>query len=300
MKNLFGLFLLLLLFSCGETASQDTATETESSTPPVESEEESMGSAEDPNAAPLGPVVELPVPATWVGLFEARTYDEDKDFVYSNKITISIDSLVDDQVYGHSVVAGNNRPFVGTVEEGIGEFKVNAKEPGDDRYDGVFSFIVRSYGEVLAGDWKAYNDKLPVSEREYRLDKRDFAYDPSLKLTHVGWAELYNRHAEYTDEGEFLTNDVLKYNPSEEELTAANVENMYQGDLEIMRNSIYARHGYSFKNRKVRFIFDSYVDWYMPVATDIRGKLTALEQKNINLIKRYEEHAEKYYDTFGR
>ena len=75
---------------------------------------------------------------------------------------------------------------------------------------------------------------------------------------------------------------------------------MYQGDLEVMRNSIYARHGYSFRNRRMRFLFDQLVDWYMPVSVNITGELTDLEKKNIDLLKRYEAHAEKYYDVFGR
>jgi len=67
-----------------------------------------------------------------------------------------------------------------------------------------------------------------------------------------------------------------------------------------MRNSIYARHGYSFKTRRVRYVFDNYIDWYMPVSLDIRDKLTEVELKNIELIKRYEQYADKHYDTFGR
>ena len=54
---------------------------------------------------------------------------------------------------------------------------------------------------------------------------------------------------------------------------------MYQGDLEVMRNSIYARHGYSFRNRRMRFLFDQLVDWYMPVSVNITGELTDLEKR---------------------
>ncbi len=38
----------------------------------------------------------------------------------------------------------------------------------------------------------------------------------------------------------------------------------------------------------------------MHISTDVRNELTELEKKNIDLIKRYEEHAEKYYDEYGR
>lgn len=75
---------------------------------------------------------------------------------------------------------------------------------------------------------------------------------------------------------------------------------MLKSDMEILRNSIYARHGYSFKTRKMRYVFDTYVDWYIPMSTDVSKELTPLEQENIALLKRYEQHAETYYDTFGR
>jgi hypothetical protein len=38
----------------------------------------------------------------------------------------------------------------------------------------------------------------------------------------------------------------------------------------------------------------------MPVSTDIRADLTEIERQNVELIKRYEEHAARYYDYFGR
>ena len=68
----------------------------------------------------------------------------------------------------------------------------------------------------------------------------------------------------------------------------------------MIRNAIFARHGYSFKNRKMRYFIDQLVNWYMPVSTDIRDELTELELANIDLLKRYEEHRERYYDAFGR
>lgn len=50
----------------------------------------------------------------------------------------------------------------------------------------------------------------------------------------------------------------------------------------------------------MRYLFDRTVDWYMPVSTNISQQFTSLERKNIDLLKRYEEHAASYYDAFGR
>lgn len=81
--------------------------------------------------------------------------------------------------------------------------------------------------------------------------------------------------------------------------TKEDVENMYKGNLGVIRNSIYARHGYSLRSRKMRYVLDQ-IEWYIPISVDIRSKLTPLEKKNIDLLKRYEQHANTYYDSFGR
>jgi hypothetical protein len=240
----------------------------------------------------------------YTGEFIAVKYKEGSDYTHINKITIFLDSAVNDLIYGHSVVAGNERPFKGNYKSGNDNYIVSAVEPGDDKYDGKFNFTVYPGSNSLEGTWNSFDKNLLVTEREYNLNKTRFSYNADIELPEdVSWALLYNTDNYLPTEGrrgEFLTNDVLKVNASKKLLSRQDVENMHKGDLEIIRNSIYARHGYSFKTRKIRYIFDRYVDWYMPFSTDVRDKLTEIEQKNIALLKRYEEHAEKYYDEFGR
>ena len=74
---------------------------------------------------------------------------------------------------------------------------------------------------------------------------------------------------------------------------------MSAAELRIMRNEMYARHGYSFKLKDMQQYFDQQ-DWYMPVSTDVTGDLTKLEQKNEAMIKRYEDYTATHYDVFGR
>ena len=40
--------------------------------------------------------------------------------------------------------------------------------------------------------------------------------------------------------------------------------------------------------------------WYMAVSQNVSDNLTATEKKNAELIKRYENYGEEYYDKFGR
>jgi len=93
--------------------------------------------------------------------------------------------------------------------------------------------------------------------------------------------------------------DVNKYNASTDSLTAPQVANMKKADLFILRNAIYARHGYSFKNQSLRAYFDLQ-PWYIPISNDIKNELTPTEKKNIELLLRYEKNAKEYYDGFGR
>ena len=302
-----GLYVLLLLASCGpavqpaaEEAPQSVDTATAPATAPDAALPSERGLASQASStATLYPEAI----GAYVGAFEAVDYDEKQSYVYANKITIALDSVVGQLAYGHSVVAGNLRPFQGAYSEANGSLRVEGREPGDDRYDGVFRFELNWAKGELSGEWLANNRRLPVSKRQYRLQRRVFKYDPTLTLPEgVIWDALYTENQAVLGdmEGEFLTDNVLKFNASQQTLRKEDVENLYKGDLEVIRNAIYARHGYSFKNRKMRFIFDSYVDWYMPVAIDIRAVLTPLEKRNIDLLKRYEAHAERYYDVFGR
>ena len=323
MKKILILLIVAGLFACGnstnEQSTQETSTESEVN-PTTKSEVNSKAesevnsttelvSDEVPNQAIEEPEEE-PVTSPhdaylgyYVGSFKASRFRESRRPSYINKINISIDKITEDSIYGHSVVAGNDRPFKGAYEMEGTVYSAIVKEPGDDRYDGVFYFKLNPNEKRVKGTWHANNQNLAVYERSFNLSKRTFKYDPDLDLPEdVSWAELYSRNTseEFVEEGEFLTEDVLKINASNRLLKKEEVENMYKGDLEIIRNAIYARHGYSFKNRKSRYIFDSYVDWYMPVSTDIRAKLTSIELQNIDLLKRYEQHADRYYDVFGR
>jgi hypothetical protein len=237
----------------------------------------------------------------YVGSFSAEKFGSGKKPMYSNKINLAIDSVVGKKVYGHSVVAGNIRPFFGKImDESAKTMEIEAKEPGDDKYDGTFIFtILKGLGKVQ-GIWVANDQKLAVTQRKYDLGKDYFAYDPKQELGNNYSGEVYDSYDEGTSRSESITADANKFNASMVELKSADIENMYKRDLEVMRNAIYARHGYSFKNRAMRAFFDQEIAWYIPVSVDVTAQLTELEKKNIDLIKTYEQHATTYYDRFGR
>ena len=59
-------------------------------------------------------------------------------------------------------------------------------------------------------------------------------------------------------------------------------------ELRIMRNWIYARHGYSFRSQDLINYFSKF-EWYHPKYSEVPfNLLTDIEQRNIELIKLYE------------
>ncbi|MFM9983610.1 MAG: YARHG domain-containing protein [Flavobacteriales bacterium] len=255
----------------------------------------------------------------WVGIFEVHEslWEELEEsgeafvseYSMSNKINLSIDSLVGDKVFGHSVVAGNNRPFAGTFEVKDGIYSFSAKEPGNDQYDGAFHFEIQENDTLMKGTWDANRD-LKVSKRQYSLQKKIYAYDPNVMM------EEWSQYADHSKsgiikkdigDGEIYemdgvlasTEDAIKFNASNTLLTKEMVENLTKADILVIRNTIFARHGFSFKQKSLRNFFD-FQDWYIPVQTDVRHELTDLEIKNIELLMRYEAYAKEHYDYFGR
>jgi hypothetical protein len=221
---------------------------------------------------------ETSVTGTWCGMFEPagdlKMFDKasgDSVPVPPNKITLFIDQMEGGAIFGYSVCAGNDRPFRGVYKEEGDKITATLREPGDGKYDGVFELVISKNPLSLTGKWTPLNPAQPG--RLYTLTRKNFVYNASA--------------GKYSEAS-------LKL------LSSDDVNNLYKDELRLMRNEIYARHGYSFKLREMREIFDNQ-DWYMPIATDVRKKLTALEIKNEKLIKDFEKHAnEEVEDDFGR
>jgi hypothetical protein len=190
-----------------------------------------------------------------------------------NKITLLITKATPDSVEGRTVVGGNDRPFKGTVQELNGKYTIAAKEPGDDQYDGSFNFSIdAAQPDVVKGSWKPNKPTATLTEKDYSLQRKAFAY----------------------------LQDVGTYPQSSKRLLKEeDVENLMKPDLEMMRNEIFARHGFCFKKKSLREEFEN-KDWYVPNTIDIKNELTDVEKKNITLIKRYEKYAQEYGDDFGR
>lgn len=323
MKNITYLILFAFLISnCGnEIKNKDTKVEVEQGTKISEEDQSTKTEEKILKEKPQTSTQDLL--GFWVGNFVPDKDGEDKAMLIddgymwsrTNKINISIDKITDSLVVGHSVVAGNDRLFEGTIEkiDNPERYYFQVKEPGDNKYDGEFSFTIFVDENNLIGKWTAYK-KIEIKNRKYKLNPKKFTYNPDIMLEdskrYIDWNKKIKKkermvfdtkEVEEWISNEFATATHLSYkiNASNRLLTKSEVENLKKGDLTIIRNCIYARHGYSFKNRPLRVFFDAQ-SWYIPVHADIKKDFTEIEKENIKLLLRYEKNAAEYYDSFGR
>jgi len=263
----------------------------------------------------------------WVGEFNSDIADEELERVEKldstqsynirKKITFSIDNIKGDNIEGHSVVSGNIASFKGKITEDEGKFYITVEEINNKSTDGLFNLVIAVGDKNLAGKWKAKNSiNVPIYSRKLSLKKQFFVYNPDNTLeeqfidyenSKMVEAEMESEDSlgnivmeKYMNDEFYTTTEAVDtLNPSKEIIKKELVENLSKADIYILRNLIFARHGFTFRDRKLREYFDNH-SWYMPVFSDVKKELTAIEKKNIDLLLRYEQNAKEYYDTFGR
>lgn len=228
------------------------------------------------------------------------------------RISLKINRITKDSVYGQSIVNGNQRPFRGVFNESTASFVLD--EPGSDKTDGRFE--VKLKGDSLTGKWNAF-DKTSVKapSKTLKLTKKEFVYNPNFMLDKdsdlVDWSNPKEFTEKYTDEetgkiesyktskNRIASEAIFKLNASKQKLTEKDLKNLRKLDLEIIKNSVFARHGYSFKKETYRNFFEQ-TDWYIPVSNNVDNDLSPLEKENVALLNRFTKYAEDKYDSFGR
>lgn len=240
--------------------------------------------------------------------YDGSEYDVD---IYK-KISLKINRITKDSVYGQSIVNGNQRPFRGVFNESSKSFVLD--EPGNDKTDGRFE--VKLNGDSLTGKWNAFNKSAVKSPlKTLKLTKKEFVYNPNFMLDKdsnlVDWSNPKDFVEKYTDtdtgktesyttsKNRVASEAVFKLNASKQKLTEKDLKNLRKLDLEIIKNSVFARHGYSFKKETYRNFFEQ-TDWYIPVSNNVDNELTPMEKENVALLNRFTKYAEDKYDSFGR
>lgn len=74
---------------------------------------------------------------------------------------------------------------------------------------------------------------------------------------------------------------------SDRKVTSADLSGLSAGDLRLLRNAIFAMHGYRFKDVDLADYFGRF-EWYEPRFKDVSARLSKLETDNVAFIQRYE------------
>lgn len=75
---------------------------------------------------------------------------------------------------------------------------------------------------------------------------------------------------------------------SEYKLTDKALENISENEARLMRNEIFARHGYEFSDGNLSYQF-SKCKWYEPLSTNVDSKLNDIEKFNTKLLLSHEK-----------
>ena len=201
----------------------------------------------------------------------------------TNKITLIIESIEGGKISGHSVCAGNYRTLTGTYEQIENNmYKCVLNEPGTDKYDGKFEVEINPQSGKLTGKWAPFKTGV-VPAKTFELSEQS----PQINLTAgLDWSS----EPTAADISRRTSTAILQ----EDDLFELSTEM-----LKMLRNEIYARHGYCFKDKNIRAMFEK-TSWYMPKSVDVRDDLSDIEVKNIDLIAQYEKYLVENADNFGR
>lgn len=240
---------------------------------------------------------------------ETKEYYEGTDY---KRLSLKINRITQDSVYGQSIVNGTQRPFRGVFNEGSQSFILD--EPGNDKTDGRFEIKLKN--DSIIGKWTAFNKsvvKAPL--KNLKLIKKEFVYNPNFMLDEnselIDWENPKDFKEKYTDEetgktetyttskNRIASDAVFKINASKQKLSEKDLKNLRKLDMEIIKNSVFARHGYSFKKQTYRNFFEQ-TDWYIPVSNNVDSELSPMEKDNVALLNRFIKYAEDKYDQFGR
>lgn len=156
-------------------------------------------------------------------------------------------------------------------------------------------------------NYSAY--KLMTHYRYYRITpdgkimpldvKGDFQCTRIIKMTDSYFEGCYSRDITEDELLEAQANE----NEENEFLNYTQFQHLSIEDLDVMRNEIFAAHGYQFKNKKWQDYFSS-KSWYQAQFDDVNDQLTAIEKHNIQVIldlkeKMKDNEAQYIKKTYG-
>lgn len=130
-----------------------------------------------------------------------------------------------------------------------------------------------------------------VSSHSSSSDDDEISIEDSTEMPNTSFDEedATTDSADETTDGE-MDDDSMYDMLCNRELTINDVYDKSADELRIMRNYIYARHGYIFESPDLQEYFSQF-DWYTPYEPDMNAvysSMTETERHNVDFIKQHE------------
>ncbi len=163
-------------------------------------------------------------------------------------------------VTGYSVLNGKQLNFKGKIKKTDSNYTLSLNEVGQGVDVGRFVLNYKANTSPIEAQWSSASQT--VKPKFFSLNAQQCKYA--------------KEQGEFPDASLRLLKDADLQVPL--------------GQLQYMRNEIYARHGYAFQNKKWAITFSQY-DWYMPCYLNVDARLTQIEKENVKRIKMVEPYA---------
>lgn len=163
-------------------------------------------------------------------------------------------------VTGYSILNGKQLNFKGKIKQTDSNYTLTLNEVGQGVDVGRFVLNYKGNTSPIEAQWSSATQK--VKPKFFSLNAQQCKYA--------------KEQGEFPDASLRLLKDADLQVPL--------------GQLQYMRNEIYARHGYAFQNKKWAITFSQY-DWYMPCYLNVDARLTQIEKENVKRIKMVEPYA---------
>lgn len=192
------------------------------------------------------------------------------------------------------------RPCEGAVERMTCTVTNNTEKPisGKD-YDITYAYSYWTCSDGSSPDGHTTGKKngvdlAPGQSAEIKIAIMDYGLKNVALKYNVPVEALYNGMNPFSGKEyqEYLKQEADRDNVnydwlSTREVTPADLENKSKEELRIMRNWIYAKHGYIFKSQDLADYYSQF-PWYKPTSSNVSSQLNKIEKSNIEAIQAYE------------
>ncbi|PBC74567.1 YARHG domain-containing protein [Fibrobacter intestinalis] len=201
-------------------------------------------------------------------------------------------------IYDGSFKYGEKEGFWQEIENGI---ESKGKYKGGKRF-GLWeetSPLSQAKGSYVNGKRDGFWEESYDGETykgNYKNDEKDGVWDENGEKIRYKNGKVVSESNNKEQPKETFTNsshpvigEALFANLSKHRLSGSDLSSYTKSELRILRNSIFAKHGYIFKSEDLKMYFSQF-EWYKPEFNNVNHKLNSVEKENIKILKQAEDN----------